>query len=430
MKLLLADPSRSCLTELVQYFEAQGYIVESTDDGQTALQLAEAFKYDLILLNKFLPNIHGLVLCKKLRGTSANGVGINQRTPIIIISNHSDSDHIDQKIRALDLGADDYLVKPLALNELMAKIRVLMRWSGSCRSPLLEWQGLSLNSINCTVKFQQQQLPLCRKEYDLLQLFLRNPQRLFTQDALIDSLWRLEDIPTESTVRTHIKKLRRKLKEAGAEDMIETVYGLGYRLKQFPKTSDQAVANDTQDLPETRQKSVAYSSRSNPAISFSRVDLTPTVAKVTSIAEGRPNDLNRIYTYFGFIQKFNQLKKTALEHNAPLSFVSLTIKDFADFEHLYGEKLKKQVLTRVGKLLQYVFRNDDLIGHHEEGGFVLGLYGIPTEYVEKRISNFLELVQHFPFSTTNGRILRVDLIAEVCNPTQDEVMPPPPRYGT
>jgi DNA-binding response OmpR family regulator/GGDEF domain-containing protein len=420
MKILLADTSRSFVSELAQCFQKQGYIVEPTDDGQTAQHLVDSFQYDLIFLNQCLPQVHGLSLCQKLRTFQSNTTSINQRTPIVIIANHKDSDHVDQKVKALDSGADDYLVKPIALNELMAKVRVLLRWQNSCRSPLLKWGGITLDTVNCTVDFHRKRLTLCRKEYDLLHLFLRNPYRVLSQDTLMDSLWGLQDIPTESTVRTHIKKLRRKLKDAGAGDIIETVYGVGYRLRA-PKT-DEVVT-------PTERGTWVHSLRSDDVV-VSSGKSSPTVSQVTPIARSRTNERSRILTYPEFIQKFNQLQKTAIDHDFSLTLVSLSIKDFQYFNQLYGEHTQKQVIARISKLLQYVFRSNDLIGLHKDGGFLLGLSKIPEAYVEKRISNFLEIVQYFPFASATGKSFHVCLIAEVYNPHHNEIMPPIPNYGT
>jgi DNA-binding response OmpR family regulator len=420
MKILLADTSHAFVSELAHCFHKQGYIVEPTDDGQTAQHLVDAFPYDLILLNQCLPQVHGLSLCKRLRTIQSDSTSINQRTPIVIIANQQESDHVEQKVQALDSGADEYLAKPIAINELMAKVRVLLRWKNSCRSPLLEWEGLSLDPVNCTVKFHHQPIPLCRKEYDLLHLFLRNPFRLLSHDALVDSLWSLQDIPTESTVRTHIKKLRRKLKAAGAGDIIETVYGLGYRLRTLKPGVGKTSADHRSWVQTCRADDLSTLTAQSDAA----------VAPVTALAGRRSHERQRIYPYPKFIQQFNQLLTTALEQNFPLILVSLKIKDFQQLDQLYGAKTKKQVMTRIGKLLQYVFRSNDLMGYHQEGGFVLGLSKIPETYVEKRIANFLEMTQYFPFTGVAGQTFQVCLIAEIYKPKHAGVLPPIPKYGT
>ena len=131
----------------------------------------------------------------------------------------------------LDAGADDYVTKPLDLDELMARIRALLRRSQAHRSPLLEWGNLCLNPNNCQVTFQGQPVALAAKEYAILELFLRHPDQIFSPSRLLGRLWVAEDVPTEGAVRSHMKGLRQKLKQAGAEDIFETLYKLGYRLR-------------------------------------------------------------------------------------------------------------------------------------------------------------------------------------------------------
>jgi DNA-binding response OmpR family regulator len=124
------------------------------------------------------------------------------------------------------------MVKPFDLHELLARIRALLRRGSSVTMPVLEWGNLRLDPSSCEVSYAGQVLSLTPKEYSLLELFLRNTQRIFSQSALLDHLWSFEESPLENTVRAHIKSLRQKLKKAGAAaDLIETVYGLGYRLK-------------------------------------------------------------------------------------------------------------------------------------------------------------------------------------------------------
>jgi DNA-binding response OmpR family regulator/GGDEF domain-containing protein len=416
MKILLADSSKKFTSELVYYCEKQGDIVEPTYDGLSALHLIEVFKYDLILLNQSLPQIDGLSLCKKLRSTSDDTAKINNRTPILLVSDELDSScKIKAKVEALDLGADDYLTKPLSFEELMARARVLLRWSSSCNSPILEWQGVSLDSVNGVVKFNQQQVSLCRKEYDLLHLFFRNPSKLFSQSDLMDSLWDLEGIPTESTVRTHVKKLRRKLKEAGAEDIIETVYGLGYRLKQVQERTEASVAqnpkhqNWAENVPqvETNHSELAASFNPSPEISTNKVISFPRTPATHS---------RHIFTHGKFIQELNNLRKDAVKNNSSLSFISIIIQDFYCLDSLHGKDAKKQVITQISKLLNFFFRKDDIIGYHQQGGFTVGLYGVPRQFAERRSRNLIDTIQKLHFSSlTTENTFRVELAAEICS---------------
>ena len=210
---------------------AQHYLVDLATDGQSGWELAEAFAYDLILLDMMLPKLDGISFCRRLRARSdALPAGATAyRTPILLLTAQDTSTN---KVAGLDAGADDYVVKPFDLNELLARIRALLRRGSSALSPVLEWENLHLDPSNCEVTYNGQLLHLTSKEYGLLELFLRNTHRIFSQSALLDHLWSLEEPPSENAVRAHIKSLRQKLKKAGAAaDLIETVYGLGYRLK-------------------------------------------------------------------------------------------------------------------------------------------------------------------------------------------------------
>jgi diguanylate cyclase (GGDEF)-like protein len=236
MKILLIEDDES-LAGLVKktLIDQQNCTVDWAKDGYEGLELTDLFEYELILLDLNLPNLDGIQVCQELRNKG-------DRTPILLLTAH---DTINKKVKGLDAGADDYLVKPFDFQELLARIRALLRRGNDSLLPTIEWNDLSLDPNNCQVTYRETELKLTAKEYALLELFLRNPQRIFSQSSLLDHLWPLEEIPTENAVRTQIKGLRHKLKQAGAIfDPIETIYGLGYRLKQqsepkLAKTKEQ-----------------------------------------------------------------------------------------------------------------------------------------------------------------------------------------------
>ena len=222
MKILLVEDDELVAEVLSKALTTQHYLVDLATDGQVGVELAEAFEYDLILLDLLLPKLDGISFCKQRRQAG-------DRTPILLLTAQDTSTN---KVAGLDAGADDYMVKPFDLHELLARIRALLRRGSSVTMPILEWGNLRLNPSSCEVSYAGQVLSLTPKEYSLLELFLRNTQRIFSQSALLDHLWSFEESPLENTVRAHIKSLRQKLKKAGAAaDLIETVYGLGYRLK-------------------------------------------------------------------------------------------------------------------------------------------------------------------------------------------------------
>lgn len=222
MKILLVEDDEPLAEVLTKALKSQHYLVELATDGLTGWELVDAFEYDLILLDLMLPKLDGISFCKKIRKEG-------DRTPILLMTGQDSSTH---KIIGLDAGADDYIVKPFNVQELLAQIRALLRRGSSTTMPVLEWGNLRLDPSKCEVTYDGQLLRLAAKEYALVELFLRNNQRIFSQSALLDHLWSFDEPPSENTVRAHIKSLRQKLKKAGAPvDFIETVYGLGYRFK-------------------------------------------------------------------------------------------------------------------------------------------------------------------------------------------------------
>jgi DNA-binding response OmpR family regulator len=255
VKILLVEDDELVAEVLKKALIAQHYLVDLAADGQEGWELAEAFEYDLILLDLMLPKLDGLSFCKQRRA-------IGDRTPIVMLTGQDTS---TSKVISLDTGADDYIIKPFDLQELLARIRALLRRGSSNLTPVLEWDCLRLDPSNCHVTYNEQLLHLTAKEYGLLELFLRNTQRIFSQSALLDHLWSFEEPPSENTVRAHIKSLRQKLKKAGAaSDLLETVYGLGYRLKPTegkvaqPSALSQVARDVSQQAPqktETRSTS-------------------------------------------------------------------------------------------------------------------------------------------------------------------------------
>ncbi|NET77860.1 response regulator [Okeania sp. SIO1F9] len=223
MKILVVEDDQFIAETLADALTEQLFAVDITTDGQAGWEQAQACDYDLILLDVMLPKLDGITLCQKLRY-------FNKNIPILLLTARNNN---QDKVKGLNAGADDYVVKPFNLEELLARIRALLRRGNESASPIKKWGNLCLNSQNCEVTYNNKQLNLTPKEYEILNLFMHNNQRVFSCSAILDKVWSFEDTPTEDTVRAHIKGLRHKLKAVGApSDLIETVYGLGYRLKQ------------------------------------------------------------------------------------------------------------------------------------------------------------------------------------------------------
>ncbi|AFZ34853.1 multi-component transcriptional regulator, winged helix family [Stanieria cyanosphaera PCC 7437] len=228
MRILLVDDDEPLMTALANSLIEQHYAVDIATDGESAWEFILLFTYDLVVLDVMLPKLDGISLCRRSR---AQGY----QMPILLLTSKDNS--VD-KVKGFDAGADDYVVKPFDFDELTARIRALLRREGHYFAPVLKWENLTLDPRTCEVKYQDQLITLTPKEYNLLELFLRNPQQVFSAGAVIERLWSFEDPPGEEAVRTHIKGLRHKLKAANVpKDMIETVYGMGYRLRSEPTYS-------------------------------------------------------------------------------------------------------------------------------------------------------------------------------------------------
>ncbi|KOP22963.1 transcriptional regulator [Hapalosiphon sp. MRB220] len=233
MKILIVEDDELVAHVLAAVLTNYNYAVETASNGQAAWDLIQTYDYDLILLDVILPEIDGITLCRQIR---AHGL----QMPILLLTG-CDSSH--EKAIGLDAGADDYLVKPFDEEELVARIRALLRRGSVVSQPVLEWDNLQLDPTSCEVTYAGELLSLTPKEYALLELFLRNSRRVFSCGMILEHLWSYEDIPGEEAVRTHIKGLRQKLKAVGAPgDFIETVYGIGYRLK--PRREERGIRGD------------------------------------------------------------------------------------------------------------------------------------------------------------------------------------------
>ncbi|GAA6620040.1 response regulator [Scytonema sp. NUACC26] len=243
MRILVVEDDELIAKPLVQALSEQHYAVDIATDGEAGWEFVQAFAYDSIVLDVGLPKLDGISLCRRVR---SHGI----HSPIILLTAQDSSTH---KVAGLDAGADDYITKPFDLQELLARIRASIRRGGSALPPELHWENLTLDPSICEVKYNNKTLHLTPKEYSLLELFLRNPHRIFNCGAIIDHLWSFEEPPGEDTVRTHLKGMRMKLKKAGlATDPIETVYGIGYRLKAEKKgTGDWGLATGDKEKKGT-----------------------------------------------------------------------------------------------------------------------------------------------------------------------------------
>lgn len=222
MKILLLEDDAPTRERLTAILSGHHYAVDSAEDGTTALDMAMQWPYDLLILDWQLPSLSGLEVCRRLRQ------GGNQ-TPILMLTVRDTTADI---VAGLDAGADDYLAKSSEPSQLLARVRALLRRRATGADPVLRWGDLALDPAQAQVTYRGQPIPCRPKEYELIELFLRNPQRLLTRSLIIDHLWPMADAPTEGSITNLVKDVRQRLKQAGlSENPIETVYGLGYRLR-------------------------------------------------------------------------------------------------------------------------------------------------------------------------------------------------------
>jgi len=222
MRLLLIEDDNRIAKPIRAELQFQNYVVELAKDGEQGLELANRTAYDLILLDLLLPKLDGISVCNKLRMEGFD-------RPILMMTALSST---QDKVLGLDSGADDYIVKPFELEELSARVRALLRRGVNKGSPLLTWGELSVDPARCTASFRGEPVSLTPTEYRILTFFLRHPNETFSKESILQRLWLPEETVGDDLVKSHMKGLRRKLKEAGiTQDLIETVYGFGYRLK-------------------------------------------------------------------------------------------------------------------------------------------------------------------------------------------------------
>jgi DNA-binding response OmpR family regulator len=220
MRILLVEDNRRLNTSLRMSLMDDGYAVDPAYDGLEGEELAEMYSYDAIILDLMLPKKDGLEVCRELRDRRV-------KTPIIMLTAR---DTLDNRVQGLDSGADDYLVKPFALEELRARLRALLRRDSSDKSGLLKVADLTLDPATHFVERAGQTVDLTAKEFALLEYFMRNPNRLITRDMAISHIWSYDFLATSNVVDVYVRRLRRKIDEPFELKLFETIRGAGYRL--------------------------------------------------------------------------------------------------------------------------------------------------------------------------------------------------------
>ncbi len=220
MRILLVDDEVELTDPLSRLLQRQGYKVEVADDGQIGCDMALNNLYDLLILDWMLPGKSGLEICREVRSHA-------QTTPVLFLTA---KDTLDDRVDGLDAGADDYLVKPFELRELLARVRALLR-----RPPVLEAQAvlqfadLTLNVDNQLASRGKHSIELSEKEVQLLAYMMRSPHQLLTHSQIYDAVWGKGATPSSNALAAQMRLLRKKIEQPDQPVLIHTVYGKGYR---------------------------------------------------------------------------------------------------------------------------------------------------------------------------------------------------------
>lgn len=228
-KVLVVDDESSISNAIAYALRREGHTVETAGDGQEALERVESFEPDVMVLDVMMPRLGGYDVCRKLEG---------RQRPLILLLTVKDD--IVDKVLGLELGADDYMTKPFDMRELIARVKALARriaaepsGQAAANDGVIRLAGLEINTVSRTVLADQEPLDLTPKEFDLLALLARNPERVYSREDLLEQVWDISFAGGTRTVDIHVQRLRKKLGER--HDVIRTVYGIGYKSTEKPQ---------------------------------------------------------------------------------------------------------------------------------------------------------------------------------------------------
>ncbi len=222
MRILVAEDDTHLGPSLKKGLEGNHYAVDLALEGEEALSFGLTVPYDLIILDVLLPGLNGFDICRKLRNQG-------KKTPILFLTA---LDGIDDRVNGLDLGADDYLTKPFAFRELEARVRALLRREGSFKTMELRFMDITLDLGTHEVYRGERNIILTSKEYMLLELLMRNPRQVLSRMMIAEHLWNVDAEHLSNVIDVYIRYLRRKLCENGEPNVIQTIRGFGYQLKE------------------------------------------------------------------------------------------------------------------------------------------------------------------------------------------------------
>jgi DNA-binding response OmpR family regulator len=220
MRVLIVEDEVKMLGFLKQGLEEQRYVVDIADNGEDGLHWALNFPYDIIVLDVMLPGLDGLELCQVLRNRHI-------QTPILMLTAR---DTIDDRVAGLDRGADDYLIKPFAFRELLARLRALTRRDTQHSSAVLQVGELSLDMVTHSARRAEHVIELTTKEYELLEFLMLHPNQVLSRTVITEHLWNYDYSPESNVVDVYIRYLRRKIDDGRDDKYIRTIRSTGYQL--------------------------------------------------------------------------------------------------------------------------------------------------------------------------------------------------------
>lgn len=222
MRILVAEDDPRLGPSLKKGLEQSHYAVDLVADGEEALSVGLAIPYNLIILDIMLPKMDGLEVCRQLREQK-------RMTPILFLTALSGVDH---RVAGLDIGGDDYLTKPFAFRELEARVRALLRREGPSKTSTLRFMDITLDTRIHEVRRGERAITLTSKEYTLLELLMRHPGQVLSRGMIAEHIWDIDTEHLSNVIDVYIRYLRRKLCENGEPDVIHTIRGFGYQLKE------------------------------------------------------------------------------------------------------------------------------------------------------------------------------------------------------
>jgi two-component system response regulator MprA len=223
VRILVVDDERPVRDGLDRVLRAEGYEVALAADGEAALDAHASSAADAVLLDVAMPGIDGLEVCRRLRAAG-------DQVPVLMLTARG---AISERVSGLDAGADDYLVKPFAIDELRARLRALLRRTAE-PGAMLAFADLRLDPAAFEVSRGDRRLSLTRTEFQLLELFIRNPRQVLTRSLIFERVWGYDFASSSRSLDSYIVYLRRKLEEGGEQRLIQTIRGVGYVLREDP----------------------------------------------------------------------------------------------------------------------------------------------------------------------------------------------------